>query len=79
MMSKLLELGDRYAKQSAWKDFALTKICVFSMGLAAGMAVKEKYRKAVTVAAGAAFASTYVPLMVKMLKLLQEPEGQPQE
>ena len=79
MMSKLLELGDRYAKQSTWKDFALTKICVFSMGLAAGMAVKEKYRKVVTVAAGAAFASTYIPLMVKMLKLLQEPEGQPQE
>ena len=29
-MKKLLEIGNRYAEQSNWTDFALTKICLTS-------------------------------------------------
>ena len=35
-MKELLEFGDRYAGESTWKDFALVKFCLFSMGLIAG-------------------------------------------
>ncbi|MBR3168424.1 MAG: hypothetical protein IKF18_07040 [Erysipelotrichaceae bacterium] len=78
-MSKLFELGDRYAKQSTWEDFALTKLCLFSMGLAAGMAVSEKYKKFATVAAGAGFAVSYVPLMVRLLRVATGQEDQQPE
>ena len=30
-MRKLFECADRYAANSRWQDFALLKICVFSM------------------------------------------------
>ena len=42
-MRKLLEIGNRYAKESTWKDFALVKFCLFAMGLAAGTQVPDKY------------------------------------
>lgn len=32
-MKKLLELGDRFAQQSDWKDFALTKFCLFAINV----------------------------------------------
>ena len=32
-MKRLLDFGTRYAKQSNWTDYALTKLCLFSMGL----------------------------------------------
>ena len=69
-MKALLEFGNRYAKQSTWKDFALTKFCLFSMGLAAGMYVPEKHRKTALTAAGCLFAATYIPLMTKVCRLL---------
>ena len=55
-MRKLLDLGNRYAKESTWKDFALVKFCLFAMGLAVG-------------AAAGVFAVTYVPLMTKVFRI----------
>ena len=46
IMRKLLDIGNRYAKESTWKDFAIVKFCLFAMGLAAGTQVPAKYRKA---------------------------------
>ena len=68
-MKKLFELGDRYAAESTWKDFALTKLCLFSMGITAGMFVPKKYRPAVIGTAAAGFAATYIPLMAKVFKI----------
>ena len=68
-MRKLLELGNRYAKESSWKDFALVKFCLFAMGLAAGTKVPEKYKKAAIGCAACVFAVTYVPLMTKLFRI----------
>ena len=68
-MKKLLEFGNRYAKESTWKDFALVKFCLFSMGLAAGTLVPEKHKKKAIGAAACVFASTYVPLMAKVFRI----------
>ena len=68
-MKKLFELGNRYAAQSTWRDFALTKLCLFSMGITAGMVVPKKYRTRVIGAAAAGFAVSYIPLMAKVFKI----------
>ena len=69
MFHGLFQLGDDYAKQSSWKDFALTKFCLFSMGLIAGMHMPDKYKKPVTCTAVTVFAATYVPLMAKVFRI----------
>ncbi len=71
-MNKFLTLGNRYAQQSTWKDFALVKFCLFSMGLLAGMHVPEKHKKNAAKAAIFAFSATYVPLMAKVLRIATE-------
>lgn len=45
-MRKLFECADRYAANSRWQDFAMLKICVFSMGLLVGMTVPAGRKKA---------------------------------
>ena len=69
IMRKLLDIGNRYAKESTWKDFALVKFCLFAMGLAAGTQVPDKYKKAAVGAAAGVFAVTYVPLMAKLFRI----------
>ena len=69
IMKKLLEFGNRYAGESTWKDFALVKFCLFSMGLIAGIFVPEKHKKTAIGGAAAVFAATYIPLMTKVFRL----------
>ena len=69
MIQKLLNLGNRYAKNSDGRDFALTKFCLFSMGLIVGTKVAERYKKPVIRTACAVFAATYIPLMAKLFRL----------
>ena len=68
-MKKLLELGNRYASESSWKDFALVKFCLFSMGVIAGTQISEKHKKKVISASLCIFAATYVPLMAKVFRI----------
>ena len=68
-MRKLLNFGNRYARESSWKDFALVKFCLFAMGLAAGTQVPDKYKKAALGAAAGVFAVTYIPLMAKVFRI----------
>lgn len=69
VMKRLFDFGTRYARQSTWKDFALVKLCLFSMGLASGTMVKKEHRKAVICTASAGFALSYIPLMTKVFRL----------
>ena len=68
-MNKLFDFGNRYAKESTWKDFALVKFCLFSMGLAAGTQIPAKHKKKATGAAACVIAATYIPLMTKVFRL----------
>ena len=74
-MRKLLDLGNRYAKDSSWKDFTLVKFCVFAMGLAAGTLVPDKYKKAAVGAAAGVFVATYIPLMAKVFRIASGKEN----
>ncbi len=69
-MKRLLEIGNLYAKESDWKDFALVKICLCSMGILIGGQISAKYRKRVAEVAAVLFLVTYIPLMVKLLGIV---------
>ncbi len=71
-MKAFLELGNRYAAKSDWKDFALTKFCVCSIGVMIGSCIPAKNRKKAMAIAGGVFAATYVPLMKKVFGIAKE-------
>ena len=73
-MKKLLDFGNRYARQSTWKDFALTKLCLFSMGLAVGALASAQYKKGILIAAICVFAATYIPLIIKVVQVARRKE-----
>lgn len=68
-MNKLFELGNTYASESSWKDFALVKLCLLSLGLVIGINAPQKYRKTITIASLVIFAATYIPLIAKMIRI----------
>lgn len=69
-MNKLFESANQYVKESDWKDIALIKFCLCSIGVIIGIHVAPKYKKRVTFAAAAVFIGTYIPLMTKFGKIL---------
>lgn len=69
-MKNLLELGNQYAKESNWKDFALLKFCLCSMGIVIGTQVTPKYKKNVIRVSIGVFIVTYIPLMAKVYKIM---------
>lgn len=71
-MKKLFDLGNRYAAQSTWKDFALTKFCLCAVGTIIGACIPEKHRKSALAVAGGIFAATYVPLMSKIFRIAKD-------
>lgn len=70
-MKKLFELGNRYAKESDWKDFALVKFCLFSMGVIVGVNIPDKYKKAAAMTAFCVFLETYIPLIAKVFRIVR--------
>lgn len=69
-MKKLFDSANEYLRQSDWRDIAVLKFCLISLGLLAGMQVPEKYRKPACIAASAVFTATYIPTMTKFLSIL---------
>ncbi len=69
-MKNLFELGNLYAKESDWKDFALLKLCLCAMGIIIGTQVTTKYKKNVIRASIGVFIATYIPLMAKVYKIM---------
>ena len=69
-MKTLFASADEYLQNSDWKDIAVLKLCLLSLGLLAGMQLPEKHRKTARVAAGVIFVATYIPLMTKFLRIL---------
>lgn len=73
-MKKLLEIGNRYAAQSTWKDFALTKFCLCAMGVLIGMIVPRKCKKKTAKIAGTIFGVSYSILMTKVFMIEKDIE-----
>lgn len=69
-MNRIFAGADEFIKESDWKDITVLKFCLLSLGLLAGMQVTEKSKKGVRIAASVVFILTYIPLMVKYLRIL---------
>ena len=69
-MKRLFASADEFVQQSDWKDLAIIKFCLFSIGLLVGLQITEKCRKGVRIAASVIFTLTYIPLMAKYLRIL---------
>lgn len=69
-MKRIFASADEFVRESDWKDLAVLKFCLLSLGLLAGMQIAEKCKKSVRIAASTVFILTYVPLMAKYLKIL---------
>lgn len=67
-MKNLFDIGNNYAKNSDWIDFALTKLCLCSLGVLIGIRVSEKNKKLAAGLAGATFAASYMPLIKRLIK-----------
>ena len=72
----LFTSADRYLRASDWKDIALIKLCLFAIGLLAGMQVSELDKKAVRAGAAVLFAVTYIPLLSKYIGVQLTDDGQ---
>ena len=69
-MKRIFASADEFVRESGWKDLAVLKFCLLSLGLLAGMQIAERCKKGVRIAASVVFTLTYIPLMVKYLKIL---------
>lgn len=70
MIRKFLDLGNKYAEQSDWKDFALTKFCLCAMGILIGVSLPKKCKRPVQAIAGTVFGATYFILMRKVFGIV---------
>lgn len=68
-MKFLFNSADAYLRQSDWRDLALIKFCLFSMGVIAGALLPPRAKKPAIAAAATVFAATYIPLMIKYGKI----------
>lgn len=71
-MSKLIELGNRYAKNSDWKDFALVKFCLCALGVLIGVSIPKKNKKITQAVAGTVYGATLFVLMRKVYGIYLE-------
>lgn len=71
-MKAYFEFGNKYARKSDWTDFALTKFCLFSMGVLVGVNLPLKAKKTASAAAAGLFAVTYLPLMKRLIQTFLE-------
>lgn len=69
-MKRIFDSADEFVRQSDWKDIAVLKFCLLSLGLLAGMQIAERCKKGVRIAASVVFVLTYIPLMIKYLGIL---------
>lgn len=72
LLNWLFDRADRYAAQSTWRDFALVKVCLFSMGVLMGLIVPVWKKKLTALGAGLLFLPTYVILLRRFLPFLLE-------
>lgn len=71
-MKKLFDYADRYLEKSTWKDIAVLKFCLFSLGILAGIQIPKKNKKEAGLLALFVFAVTYLPLMGKLVGVIVE-------
>ena len=78
-MKKLFGWAEDYLKVCTWKDMALLKFCLGSLGVLIGLQVPKKRRKTAAWTAGAIFAVTYAAVMGKFISVILRSREEEQE
>lgn len=71
-MKYLIDLGNRYMKQSNWRDLALIKLCLFSIGILVCSLLSGSAKEIAVWIAIVVFIFTYIPLMVKFFWIMKK-------
>lgn len=71
-MKKLFRSADAYLKACDWKDLAMVKCCLFSMGVLVGTHLSPKRAVRAEKWARRVFVMTYVPLMGKYARVVKK-------
>ena len=69
-MKKVFDYANEFLKQANWKDLALIKFCLCAIGILWGMALPKKMHKPAAFIAISVFVSTYIPLMLKLFRIM---------
>ena len=71
----LFSCADEYVRRSSWKDLALVKLCLCAMGVMLGLCVPREKRRPVLIVAAVVFVMTWIPLMVKFVRIICQRPG----
>ena len=69
-MNKWFSYANEYVKQSDWKDFACQTLACALRGLMIGISLTKKAKKLAAFGAMAVFIATYLPLIIKFLRIV---------
>lgn len=67
-MKNLFAIANEYLRQSDWKNLALMKYCLLSLGVLIGVLVPSKAKRPVIMVTVCVFILTYLPLAVKLFE-----------
>ena len=67
-MKNLFAIANEYLRQSDWKNLALMKCGLLSLGVLIGVLVPSKAKRPVIMATVCVFILTYLPLAVKLFE-----------
>lgn len=68
-MKRLISYADRYMEKANWKDIALLKTSLCSLGIVIGASASEKTKKPLKDIAKVLFVITYIPIMIKAISV----------
>lgn len=71
-MKRLLNYADQYLQNCVWKDMAVIKCCVFSVGILAGTYIPKKNKELARTAALIVFAATLIPILIKFFAVIAD-------
>lgn len=71
-MKKILGLADLFLERSDWRDLALVKLCLFSVGIIAGFYIPTRHKKVALISAMTCFTVTFVLCMVRFASVIFE-------
>ncbi len=78
-MKKLMGWADGYLQECTWKDLALIKFCLGSLGVLIGLQIPKKRKSTAAWTAGIIFAVTYVSVMGKFISFVLRRQDEDRE
>lgn len=76
-MKELIKHVNNYIKHCNWKDIAILKACLCSLGVMIGIVVPKEKKKPIFIIAFLTYIITYIPTMIKFIKCILSKKKKP--